>query len=43
MRFFFWNCTKKIASAAEVWYNKSVKNIDVSRLSAFFESVISMK
>ena len=42
VRFFFWNYTKKIASAAEVWYNKNAKNIDVSRLSAFFESVISM-
>ena len=42
VRFFFWNYTKKIASAAEVWYNKNAKNIDVSRLSAFWESVISM-
>lgn len=34
VRFFFWNAQIIIASAAGEWYNKSAKNIDVSRLSA---------
>lgn len=37
VRFFVWNAQIIIASAAGEWYNKSTKNIDVSRISAYLK------